>query len=589
VVEIDVLANDSDADSLIDRSSVRVQTGPDNGRVLMIDPATGRITYLPGIGFSGTDQFTYTVDDEQGVVSNAATVTIEVYEVNDFPVAHAGPDQNAETEALVTLDGSQSYDPDGDLITYDWKLNSKPADSGLDDGSINGRASPNPTFVPDVDGLYVFWLTVDDGELVSLADDVEITATTPNVPPNAEAGDDQTAYLGDAVLLDGGGSSDPDFGPSPLSYFWTFEDLPAASQLVDSAIADDTESQASFIPDVVGTYELNLSVFDGLTDDDDVVTITVSEQIVPPNALAGEDQHAMLGDDVELDGSASYDPDAGPEALVFTWRFVSVPDGSGLTNADIYEADGPTPFITPDVAGAYVLELEVFDGVAYDFDEVVITVEASALALKGQALIALEKLEGSNRHSRKELKKAISHLEKAVEPKLWIDPAHVDVKHGHKVFDEEMKTVKHLMKILKKGKKYNDPAVSFEVTGIIEGLVQADRLLAGAVIDEVRDGIENDRPKHKKVDEKLAKAVKEYGKAWKYRGDGKYDKSIDHYKKAWKYAQEALRKLLDHGAKDDHGDKDDDSDSDSNGKHRDKGKGKKDEKEDEDDREENGD
>src|SRR4029077_1553981 len=39
---------------------------------------------------------------------------------NSPPVANAGPDQVGITAGTVTLDGSASYDPDNDAITYQW-------------------------------------------------------------------------------------------------------------------------------------------------------------------------------------------------------------------------------------------------------------------------------------------------------------------------------------------------------------------------------------------------------------------------------------------------------------------------------------
>lgn len=74
-VVIDVLANDADADGSLDSGSLSVTTGPTSGTAVV---SSGRIAYTPGAGFSGTDSFRYTVRDNQGAVSNVATVTVSV-------------------------------------------------------------------------------------------------------------------------------------------------------------------------------------------------------------------------------------------------------------------------------------------------------------------------------------------------------------------------------------------------------------------------------------------------------------------------------------------------------------------------------
>ncbi|HVP79336.1 MAG TPA: PKD domain-containing protein [Thermodesulfobacteriota bacterium] len=203
------------------------------------------------------------------VVINAATPNVP-------PNANAGPDQNVVTGNTVQLDGSRSSDPDnGPLsLSYLWSFLTRPAGSLLSDNHIANRSMPNATFIPDVNGLYELRLTVSDGYLSS-EDTVQIMATLPNVPPNANAGADITINLGDTAVLNGSASSDPDHGPRPLSYLWTFVAVPTGSQLTNGAISGAETASASFKPDVAGTYVLQLMAYDGIDAGFDNVAVTV--------------------------------------------------------------------------------------------------------------------------------------------------------------------------------------------------------------------------------------------------------------------------------------------------------------------------
>lgn len=75
-VAINVLANDSDVDGTLVASSVTA-TKPTRGGTAVVN-ANGSITYTPRQNFRGTDTFTYTVRDDDGAVSNAATVRVNV-------------------------------------------------------------------------------------------------------------------------------------------------------------------------------------------------------------------------------------------------------------------------------------------------------------------------------------------------------------------------------------------------------------------------------------------------------------------------------------------------------------------------------
>jgi len=96
--------------------------------------------------------------------------------VNRAPVADAGADQEVDPLATVTLDGSQSYDPDGqEPLGYEWALVRKP------EGSSAALANPleeMPAFVPDLVGVYEaeLWVTDSTGLKSLLPDRVVVTA-----------------------------------------------------------------------------------------------------------------------------------------------------------------------------------------------------------------------------------------------------------------------------------------------------------------------------------------------------------------------------------------------------------------------------
>jgi hypothetical protein len=74
-VTVNVLANDTDSDGSLDAGSIQIGTNAAHGNAVVV---SGAVVYTPSSGFSGTDSFTYTVNDIQGAVSAPATVTITV-------------------------------------------------------------------------------------------------------------------------------------------------------------------------------------------------------------------------------------------------------------------------------------------------------------------------------------------------------------------------------------------------------------------------------------------------------------------------------------------------------------------------------
>lgn len=289
---------------------------------------------------------------------------------NHQPVADAGKDLNGLVDALITLNGDGSYDLDGDLITYAWSVISAPTDSTA---SLTDADQYNPSITPDLPGDYQIQLIVNDGKVDSEPDTVTLTIWADIAPPNADAGADQQVQPGVTVTLDGSGSNDPQ--ELPLTYQWSFSSVATGSTLSDADISLRDTAGPYFVPDVEGTYILDLLVNNGTATDTDSVQVIVAQPNLAPVANAGPDRFTRTGSDPGLDGNASYDPDIGPAALSYSWTLVSRPATSTKTSADITSADTATPGFIPDVVGSFVLRLEVSDGDQASADSVVVKVE----------------------------------------------------------------------------------------------------------------------------------------------------------------------------------------------------------------------
>ena len=107
--------------------------------------------------------------------SKSSTVTITAATTNLAPIANAGGGLNVYIGTTVTLNGTGSYDPNGDSLVYSWAFLSKPSGSSI---QLSGVNTASPTFTPDVAGSYVIALAVGDGSLVSQIATVTITASS---------------------------------------------------------------------------------------------------------------------------------------------------------------------------------------------------------------------------------------------------------------------------------------------------------------------------------------------------------------------------------------------------------------------------
>ena len=186
-VTIDVLANDSDADS--DSLTVDSVSDPAGGTATI--NSDGIITFTPDENFNGSDSFTYTISDGNGGTATA-TVSIAVNAVNDAPVAN--PSNFSTDEDTVSSGNVTGSDPDSSSLTY-----------AIATGSANGELILNAdgsfTYTPNENfqGTDSFTFTVSDGTATSDPATVSITVNTVNDAPVAN--DDSAMTDEDAGVM----------------------------------------------------------------------------------------------------------------------------------------------------------------------------------------------------------------------------------------------------------------------------------------------------------------------------------------------------------------------------------------------------
>jgi len=123
-------------------------------------------------GLAGLVELTYAADGTVTLVCRTDT------QGNRAPVARAGLDQSVVVASLVALDGTASFDPEGQPLTFTWTQT-----SGVSVGPLSG-ATPSFT-APSVPSTLKFELVVADGSLTSAPDSVDVhvlpNGATPNV------------------------------------------------------------------------------------------------------------------------------------------------------------------------------------------------------------------------------------------------------------------------------------------------------------------------------------------------------------------------------------------------------------------------
>jgi PKD repeat protein/DNA-directed RNA polymerase subunit M/transcription elongation factor TFIIS len=329
----------------------------------------------------GIHKITLFVDDGHGHNStDSVTITVNQYiapSTNQLPTADAGSDQNnVPVNSTVTLDGSGSSDPDGFITEYNWTLVSKPAGSAA---VLNSTTYVKPKFFADKLGEYRCKLGVKDNDSAwSVVEDEVIVTVIQNripivnisSPPNLAMYNTTPA---DTIFFESNGTYDPDDDTDGngtidgteqdnLIYSWTAYQGNATPVVISTlANFNSTSVPTSTYEFIPGAHMINLTVRDSLGGNASAqVEINISN--VPPVAnISSPTDGEMFNKfaEIELDGSATADPDNTTFDLYYYW---------------LIEKSGESPIIITNLSkprvqldeGDYTITLWVDDGVTED-------------------------------------------------------------------------------------------------------------------------------------------------------------------------------------------------------------------------------
>ncbi len=304
---------------------------------------------------AGSYEVTLTVKNaaNQLTASKKLTITAEKLLVNSKPVAVIStPMPSYAIGQTIRLNATTSYDSDGDQLNYLWTIT--PPTAGQDI-QLSGHTTEFVEFSALTPGDYRLNLAVTDGSL-SAEVSTTITVTSDNIPPVANAGEDKVINLGIALELDGSASSDAD--GDKLQYKWHVVSTPATSTY-ENHNDFNTFNKFSFMADVMGQYVLALQVFDGLNYSTmDQVHIEVIENQKPVAVLPGDIAIQNIGPQT-ITSTESYDPEG--KVLTYSWQMIAKPEGSAATA--LSPTGIATTQFTVDLAGTYIIQLIVNDGV----------------------------------------------------------------------------------------------------------------------------------------------------------------------------------------------------------------------------------
>ncbi len=241
------------------------------------------------LGITGGDgTYTYTRSESSvGTVSSgtfnavaAGTTTVTATDgltYNGTPTSNSVTTPNIQVVNALSITSGTSIGLNTDTATTDTIV----VDASTGTGSFTFSSSDDGVATVSSGGLVTAvaagsaTMTVTDATYSSISTTVAVTVVAgSNEPPVTNAGSDQTALVDSTVTLDGSGTTEAD--GDTLSYAWVVSSAPTDST---ASITSASSESASFVPDVAGSYTIQLTVDDTFFAVADTMAITVVDPL----------------------------------------------------------------------------------------------------------------------------------------------------------------------------------------------------------------------------------------------------------------------------------------------------------------------
>jgi Big-like domain-containing protein/type IX secretion system substrate protein/peptidase C39-like protein len=303
-------------------------TGESN---IIVDIIGLDVTFSATENWFGNETLTFTIDDQQERISAFDDVDILVISVNDMPIADAGEEYTGQADVTgfceIMLNGSGSYDIDGEIESWEWSWN-------------GGNAEGEEISAEFPAGTTEITLTVTDNEAGIDTDIAQVIISSyNNLPPVAIA--DEYSQNEDTELSDNVMANDYDPDDNPLALM-----AELISDVSNGTLDFAENGDFNYLPDLNwnGTDAFSYRVYDGEAYSEAVaVTLVVNPVNDAPEITANIPEDLDLFVTIESSASTANVAftltveDVDNETLTYNWYVNENLESSSSLNAFDYD------------------------------------------------------------------------------------------------------------------------------------------------------------------------------------------------------------------------------------------------------------